>query len=102
MPSSVTRLNGLMTTDPPPEPGGDASNVAAWWWTRFSAGSIPASTSLILDETGVGTGDPTLPYTFNLGGLCGLEGIASVVPYLIAMALWLALFWRVTKRHGHA
>ena len=78
----------------PPTPGRlPYENVIRWLWTRFSVGNLASWQQPILIETGVGTGDPTLPFAFNLGQLAGLNGLISVVPYLVLMAvggLWMA------------
>ncbi|MEE8409698.1 MAG: hypothetical protein V3T05_08840 [Myxococcota bacterium] len=77
--TSVTAL------PPPPPARGQLPNVVVWFWQRFVNGNLASWQQAIIIEDGVGAGDPTLPFAFNLGHMLGLPRLWSLLPYVVAM-----------------
>jgi len=92
MATSVTAI------PPTPSPRPPYYNVLGWLWERFSVGNLASWKERVLTEQGVGTGNPTLPFAYNLGQLIGLSGLWALVPYLAALAAVIAGLWRQVRR----
>ena len=92
-----------VTAIPPTPPDrGELVNVVSWWWERFAAGKLASWQQPILVEAGVGTGQPTLPFAFNLGQLLGLRGIASLLPLGCYLGITAWMLRRAVARAQHA
>ena len=84
-------LMATSVTAIPPTPGRPPfENVIGWFWQRFAAGKLASWQQPILIERGIGDGDPTLPFSFNLGQLAGLNGLWSLLPFIagLGFAAW--------------
>ncbi|MBI5511847.1 MAG: hypothetical protein HY903_24085 [Deltaproteobacteria bacterium] len=77
-------IGTAVTAIPPPPPEhGAMPSVLGWWWERFAAGNLASWQEAILVSEGGATGEPTLPFAFNLGQLMGLPGLWSLAPLVV-------------------
>ncbi len=76
----------------PPAPGPRPYEpVLVWLWRFFSEGRLAHWQQAVLLEKHIGDGSPDLPFAFNLGQLAGLEGVFSLIPFLLGLSV--LLFW---------
>jgi hypothetical protein len=84
--SLMVLATSVTATPPTPPARPPYPNVIAWLWERFSKGDLASWRSAPLLEEGVGHGDPTLPFAYNLGQLLGLQEWWSLAPYFLLLA----------------
>jgi hypothetical protein len=70
---------------PPAAPHPPYYNVLGWLWERFSVGNLASWQERVLSEQGIGIGNPTLPFAYNLGQLIGLPGLWALLPYFAGL-----------------
>ncbi len=87
----VIMLIATSVTAIPPPPGRPPyENVITWLWERFSVGNLASWQQAIIVHRESGTGDPTLPFSFNLGQLLGLPGLWALLPWAVGFGMLIA------------
>jgi hypothetical protein len=93
---AVAALLATSVTATPPPPGRRPAEttVVGWLWDQLWAGRVAFRNENVLVETGTGAGGATWRTSFNLGQVLGLEGVWSLLPYLLlVLILAVALWW---------
>lgn len=87
-----------VTAIPPPPGRPPYENVIYWLWERFSVGNLASWQQAIIIHRDTGTGEPTLPFSFNLGQLLGLPGLWSLLPWLAGFGILMAALIHSLRR----